>query len=128
MGVDIHLEVGPRVEGVPHETVLAAYRIVQEGLRNLRHAGAANAWVEVSRVRGELRVRVRDDGRGMRGGMPEAGGLGLVSMRERARLVGGTLRVTSPSRGGTSIEARLPVRASPRSAPPPGNPAPARGD
>ncbi|HEX6749542.1 MAG TPA: MASE1 domain-containing protein [Longimicrobium sp.] len=128
MGIAIHLEVGPRMERVPHDTALAAYRIVQEALRNVRHAGAANAWVKVSRVRRELRVRVRDDGRGMRDGPPAPGGLGLVSMRERARLVGGTLWVTSPSRGGTSIEARLPVRTFPLPAPPPGHPAPARGD
>jgi len=127
MRVEIHLEVGPRVERVPHDTSLAAYRIVQEALRNVaRHAGAANAWVTVSRARGELRVRVRDDGHGMGHAPPAFGGLGLVSMRERARLVGGTLRVTSPPRGGTCIEARLPVRAS-RSAAPPGSAASARG-
>jgi two-component system sensor histidine kinase UhpB len=111
MGVQIHLEVGRGAERIPHDTALAAYRIVQEALRNVaRHAGAANAWVAVSRGRGELWVRVRDDGRGMRSGPATAGGLGLVSMRERARLVGGSLRVTSPAAGGTCVEARLLVR------------------
>lgn len=114
-GVAVHLEVGPRAGRVPRDTALAAYRIVQEALRNVaRHAHAENAWVAVSRTGGELRVRVRDDGRGMNADLPVAEGLGLVSMRERARLVGGTLRVSSPPRGGTCVEARLPLRRLPR--------------
>lgn len=124
MGVEVSVHVGPRAERVSGETALAAYRIVQEALRNVaRHAGAAHAWVAVSRVGSELRVRVRDDGHGME--EPEAassgGGLGLVSMRERARLVGGTLRVFSPARGGTCVEARLPRHGLAAHAHPPGD-------
>jgi PAS domain S-box-containing protein len=117
MGVSVHLDVAPRADCVARETALAAYRIVQEALRNVaRHAAAENAWVAVSRGRGELRVRVRDDGRGMAAGARATEGLGLVSMRERARLVGGTLHVSSPAGGGTCVDARLPVRR-PRSNP-----------
>jgi PAS domain S-box-containing protein len=116
-GVAVHLDVGPRAGRVPRDTALAAYRIVQESLRNVaRHAHAANAWVAVSRAGSELRVWVRDDGRGMEAGPPVSQGLGLVSMRERARLVGGTLRVSSPPRGGTCVEAHLPLRGLPRAA------------
>ncbi|HEU0052536.1 MAG TPA: sensor histidine kinase, partial [Longimicrobium sp.] len=110
-GVSVHLAVGPRMDRVPLEPALAAYRIVQEALRNVsRHARAANAWVRVSCRGGELRVVVLDDGRGVDARDPQLEhGLGMVSMRERARMAGGTLRVRPRRGGGTRVEARIPL-------------------
>ena len=85
---------------------LAAYRIIQESLTNaVRHAGPASATVSLAWGDGQLRVDVRDTGRGAaaNGALPDVGvagaGHGLVGMRERAAAVGGTLEA-GPSRGG----------------------------
>jgi signal transduction histidine kinase len=88
---------------------LAAYRIVQEALTNVRkHAGpAATASVRVS-VGRAVEVEVRDDGRGA--AAPSDGhGLGLVGMRERAAVHGGTLAAGPATGGGFVVSARLPL-------------------
>lgn len=91
---------------------VAAYRIAGEALANAaRHAGARRCTL---RLHGgeELVVEVRDDGRGLEAadGTPaEGSGLGIPSMRERARDVGGTFALTSLPGAGTTVIARLPV-------------------
>ncbi|NUP50140.1 MAG: sensor histidine kinase [Catenulispora sp.] len=101
---------------VPPGVQVGAYRIVQEALTNtLRHARASSAEVLLRIDATQVRVRIRDDGRGgasARGGGPGgSGGQGLVGMRERATLLGGTLyagpRWDAP---GFEVEARLPIR------------------
>jgi signal transduction histidine kinase len=95
---------------LPPGVDLAAYRIVQEALTNaLKHAGAPTA-VTVSRTDGELRIEVRDRGAG-RGGRGNPGGHGLVGMRERAQLYGGTLEAHPAPGGGFVVRAVLPVPA-----------------
>jgi len=87
-----------------------AYRLVQEALNNAaQHSGAGRARVEVTENEDTLRVMVSDDGSGFD---PEAGGdgFGLVGMRERVSLAGGTLGLESISGRGTTIVARLPIR------------------
>ncbi|MBA3744534.1 GAF domain-containing sensor histidine kinase, partial [Sporichthya sp.] len=80
-----------------------AYRIVQESLTNvLRHSGATRASIVAGRNQHRLRIVVEDDGRGF--DRSAAGNrLGLRGMRERAELVGGTLRVDSEPGRGTSV-------------------------
>ena len=88
-----------------HEQTVV-YRVVQESLSNAaRHAQASRVRVELGRDHGRPVVRVSDDGRGF-GGEP-GDGLGLVGMRERARLAGGRLDVHSIAGRGTTIELRL---------------------
>jgi signal transduction histidine kinase len=89
---------------------VGAYRIVQEALTNtLRHARASAAEVLVRVDESEVRVRIRDDGRGVSSG--RGGGHGLAGMRERASLLGGTLRAgPRPDATGFEVDARLPVR------------------
>jgi signal transduction histidine kinase len=85
---------------------LAAYRIVQEALTNVRkHAGSAPATVTVRRFDGRLELEVRDEGPGASGG---GGGHGLVGMRERVALYGGELEVSNPPGGGHVVRARMP--------------------
>jgi len=98
---------GPPRE-IPANVSLSAYRIVQESLTNtLRHARATRADVDLRWTDGALLVEVTDDGTSapLAGG----GGAGLIGMRERARLVGGTLEAGPLPAGGFRVAARLPL-------------------
>jgi signal transduction histidine kinase len=101
----VHGHVAPLDPGVE----LTAYRIVQEALTNARrHARGAAVDVELEYSADALRVRVRDNGPGPPPGSP-AGGHGLLGMRERAAMVGGTLQVGPAPASGFLVEAVLPV-------------------
>jgi signal transduction histidine kinase len=73
-----------------------------------RHALAGAARLRVWTADGEVRAVVEDQGRGFDPG-GEAGGFGIVGMRERAEQLGGRLEVTSDSAAGTRVEAVLPL-------------------
>jgi signal transduction histidine kinase len=108
------LPVEAVVEGVPRPLPpgvdLSAYRIVQEALTNaLKHAGEASARVLVRYEADALEVEIVDDGRGMPGDGSPAGGQGLIGMRERVQLFGGTLDAGPKPGGGFLVRARLPV-------------------
>ena len=107
---DAGLPVELRVEGepaaLPAGVDLAAYRIVQEALANTaKHAGAAQAWVVVryDAARRGGRGRRRRPRRSAR--RRDGGGHGLVGMRERVALYGGTLDVGPPPRPAASASA-----------------------
>jgi signal transduction histidine kinase len=88
----------------------AAYRLVQEALNNAaRHGETDRAKVEAVESGEKLRLRVSDQGRGFDPG-ERADGFGLVGMRERVTLAGGTLELRSSPGEGTTIVAVLPVR------------------
>lgn len=88
---------------------LAAYRIAQEGLTNaLRHARATHAEVVLTYDESALVVEVIDDGAGVDPDRAGAGGHGLVGIRERTALYGGTIRLDPHEGGGTRLVARLP--------------------
>nr|WP_281366052.1 sensor histidine kinase [Janibacter cremeus] len=110
-GFDVTLDAPSDLEAVPREAGLAAYRIVQESLTNaIKHAGpGARVRVGVATTGDELRVEVRDDGRGA--AAPDDGrGHGLIGMRERAASASGTV-VTGPAPGGGyRVAAALPLR------------------
>jgi signal transduction histidine kinase len=91
---------------------LAAYRIVQEALTNIRrHAPGCAVDVELAFGDRDLRVRVRDNGPGVTSGThAPAEGHGLLGMRERATAVGGFFRAGSSHAGGFVVEAVLPVK------------------
>ncbi|MDL4776561.1 MULTISPECIES: sensor histidine kinase [Thermomonosporaceae] len=104
----LEVELVDESHAPPPEVGVAAYRIVQEALTNVvKHAGAAAVEVRLTRVRGDLVVRVADDGRGPAGGAP--GGFGVLGMIERARSVGGTLDAGACAGGGFAVVATLPV-------------------
>ncbi|MFI7436376.1 histidine kinase [Micromonospora haikouensis] len=98
-------EPGPLEEGV----ALTVYRIVQEALTNaLKHAGEATAVVRLTFGAAYLAVEVTDTGRGPAPGAVRVGH-GLVGMRERVGLYGGTLRAGARPGGGYRVYARIPV-------------------
>ena len=106
-GLAIELSM-PASTGLPPGVDLAAYRIVQEALTNaLKHARAATV-VDVQRHNGELRIEIRDQGPGS-SPQPNPGGRGLVGMRERAALYGGTVDAGPHPEGGFVVRARIPV-------------------
>jgi signal transduction histidine kinase len=115
------MEVHLTVEGDPVELSpgvdLAAYRIAQEGLTNaLRHSGATRADVLVRYAPDRLDVSVQDNGRGLAAnGHPpgHAPGHGLVGIRERVALYGGTLDLVPASSGGVRLAASLPLKEEP---------------
>jgi len=93
---------------------LAAYRIVQEALTNVRkHAGtAASATVHISYGEEALTVEVTDDGRGAATALSAVGaGIGLIGMRERVEIYGGQLTSGPREGGGYAVRAILPVVA-----------------
>ena len=96
-----------RVVSLDPGVQLTAYRIIQEALTNARrHAPGAAVDVELDYSSEALLVRVRDNGPG-----PDASGdgHGLLGMRERAAMVGGTLTVGRSPGGGFLVEAVLPI-------------------
>ena len=96
-----------------HAVAICLYRVAQECLRNLvKHSHASHARVNLSYAGGEIRLRIADDGRGFdREAARRTGGLGLASMEERLRLVGGTFAIVSAPGNGTQVEATVPWHA-----------------
>jgi signal transduction histidine kinase len=87
---------------------LSAYRIVQEALTNaLKHAPGSRLFLLVAYEEASVVVEVVDDGPGARGGPSQ--GHGLIGMRERVELFGGTLEVGTRAEGGFGVRARLPL-------------------
>jgi signal transduction histidine kinase len=103
-------------EGVPRlvhpDAALCVFRIVQEGLRNLqKHSGAGKALVDLRRTGNRLDVTVRDEGRGFAlKELRQKEGLGIRSMTERARLLGGKFEIHSEPGKGTIIKASVPLK------------------
>jgi PAS domain S-box-containing protein len=95
------------------EADLCVYRIAQEALRNVvAHAGASRAEVHLFRRDDDAEITIADDGRGFDAHDPERRkGLGLVSIAERAKLAGGTVRIETGLNQGTRVHATIPVRA-----------------
>ena len=106
--------VEARIDIVPSEldadVTLAVYRIVQEALRNIwQHAGATDVHLSLAPHQAGVRLVVEDDGRGFE--RPRVGtrrGLGLSSMEERTRLLGGTFTISSTPGHGTRVDVVLP--------------------
>jgi GAF domain-containing protein len=100
----------------------ALYRIAQEGLNNVvKHARATYAQLRLASEGGSTVLSLIDDGVGFTTSVEatgehaiQMGGLGLLTMRERATAVGGTIRVESSPGGGTTIEVTVPADAEPR--------------
>jgi signal transduction histidine kinase len=85
------------------------YRILQEALNNVaRHAGSPRAWVRLGVTASALELEIEDHGAGMPAITPGRG-LGLVTMRERAALIGGRIEFTRPREGGTLVTLRVPL-------------------
>jgi signal transduction histidine kinase len=88
------------------------YRIVQEALNNVaRHAGTRQAWVRLGFRPDALEIEIEDHGKGF-GDRSARRGIGLVAMRERAELLGGTIDFLTPEQGGTLVRLHVPIMKS----------------
>jgi PAS domain S-box-containing protein len=98
--------------GIPGDAALCLFRIAQEGLRNIkRHSGASKAEVRLEWQGEKLHLSVADRGRGFDAKKRSArDGIGIQSMQERLRLLGGQLEVHSRPMEGTRIDAWLPFK------------------
>ena len=107
-GIPVELRVEGEPEPLPPGVGLSAYRIVQEALTNtLKHAGPARAEVMIHYRDDELELEISDDGAG--NGKGEGPGQGLIGMRERVALYGGTLESGKRLDTGYLVRARLPL-------------------
>ena len=117
------LEEGTRAEfrmlgdrqSLSPEVELTLFRITQEALRNVqKHAQASKASVQVEFGDARVRITVRDNGSGFSppegmNSLAEVGKLGLIGMRERAQLIGGTLQIQSQLGSGTVVTVDVPM-------------------
>jgi PAS domain S-box-containing protein len=114
-GIKVELEVSPNFGRLREDVELALFRIVQESLTNIhRHSGSPRAKIILDRRSDYVTVEVSDTGRGTSGtklgtsrGMPFQVGVGISSMKERVKLIGGSLEIVSGT-SGTTVRARVP--------------------
>jgi len=109
--IDVRLTAELGEERVPFQTSICIYRVAVEALRNVsRHSGAASAVISLRRENGSLELRVSDSGKGFDvDAFRKGGGLGLVSIEERLRLLQGTCEIHSSPQKGTTLVARVPL-------------------
>ena len=107
--VDLHFEDVPA--SIPPDVSLCLFRILQEALHNaVRHSQCEHFEVRLRATGDTLELTVRDEGVGFDVEATRGFGLGLTSMRERLKLLGGDLFVESQPSRGTTIRARTPRR------------------
>ena len=105
-GLPVSVELDENLPQLAPEEELVVYRVAQESLTNvIKHAGASGAQLSLKRENGGVQLAVRDDGRGLNG----AGtGNGMRGMRERALLVGATLRIAPAVPRGVEVHLVIP--------------------
>jgi len=110
-GLSIAFEHHESPEPLPDDAALCLYRITQESLQNvIKHSAAHQVLVELTSDAASIRLVIVDDGKGFDSrSLDGKAGLGLVSMRERLRLVQGEIAIDSRPAAGTRIEVRVPL-------------------
>lgn len=116
-GIEVELQVSPRFGRLTREMELGLFRVVQESLVNIqRHSGSRTARIQLSRDAGMITLQVSDTGNGIpaaarkqNGTIPSAVGVGIPSMEERVKQIGGRLHIDSSSRG-TTVSVTIPPR------------------
>ena len=109
-GLALRLATVSLGSALPPEHELHLYRIVQEALTNVaRHAGATQVAIHLARRRRRVVLTIVDNGSGFDPAQPRLAGLGLTTMRERAEMMGGELRVRAVPGRGTTIHVTLPI-------------------
>jgi PAS domain S-box-containing protein len=108
-GIECQMSVPDTELAVDSERATALFRVFQETLTNVaRHSGATRVNIRLGQNAGDLFLEVQDNGRGMGNTNPNTGSMGILGMRERARLLGGGLEIASDSPGGTTIRVQIP--------------------
>ncbi len=118
LGLQVDFEHENVPNDIPSDVALCLFRISQEALRNIkRHSGTDHGEVRLEWIAGRLHLSVSDRGKGfnLHRGSPEIG-IGIRSMEERLRLVGGHLEVHSRPNEGTRIDAWVPLSVASRRA------------
>jgi len=113
--IAVQVELSPDLGRLPREMETAIFRMVQECLTNIhRHAESPSAAIRVDRLPHEVRIEVRDQGKGIRLGprsLPLRPGVGIQGMRERIHQLGGELEIRGESKG-TVVVAVIPIQGS----------------
>jgi PAS domain S-box-containing protein len=112
-GVEIDFAHDDRPLSLPPEVSLCLFRVLQEALHNaVKHSNVRHFHVQLRSASDEVHLTVADSGIGFDAETAMKGqGLGLISMRERMKLVEGTISIESRRMGGTTIIARVPLRS-----------------
>jgi signal transduction histidine kinase len=106
-GIVLHYEKPGTAFPLEGGVSVHVYRVLQEALNNVsRHSGAKEAWVRLKFLENALELEVEDHGKGIVA-EKNGRGIGLVAMRERAEIIGGTLELLQPARGGTTVRLRI---------------------
>ncbi|CAG0983713.1 partial serine/threonine-protein kinase RsbW, partial [Gammaproteobacteria bacterium] len=119
VNLDVQLDISNLEERLPAHVETALYRIIQEALTNVtRHAQATTVHLRLQRSGATVIARIEDDGRGFdvqhvfNGSLPKQG-IGLMGMRERATLLGGTFSLYSEPGHGTQVSIEIPLESGP---------------
>jgi two-component system sensor histidine kinase UhpB len=109
--IDLTVDADEGITDLPPDLALCLYRVAQEALQNVaRHAGATCVRVALARRAGGLALTITDDGHGFDLAAVRPGqGLGLSSLDERVRLVGGTLQIDTRPQWGTEVRVEVPL-------------------
>jgi signal transduction histidine kinase len=114
-GIKVELDLPPSLQRLPPDVEVALFRIAQEALTNVqRHSGSRRAWLSLRLSGDRVELEVRDAGRGpgaehsRRGSARRRHGVGLASMAERVRQLGGRFEFKSPQTGAT-VRAMVPL-------------------
>ena len=115
-GIEVELEISPRLGRMEPDVELALFRVVQESLTNIqRHSGSPKAKIRIERDPGKFTLEISDKGGGFSGSlrsrngkMPFGLGVGIPSMHERVALIGGQLDIESSS-SGTTVRVMIPA-------------------
>jgi PAS domain S-box-containing protein len=113
-GVEVELEISPRLGRMKPDAEMALFRVVQESLTNIqRHSGSLQAKIRIERNPGQITVEISDKGSGIPGNLRRQSGklslglgVGIPSMHERVKLIGGKLDIESSS-VGTTVSATI---------------------
>ena len=111
-GLALHYEKTGEPFAVETSAGVHIYRVLQEALNNVsRHSGASDAWIRLKYSPDSLELEVEDRGKGFVAEKMQRG-IGLVAMRERAELIGGTLTISPHPQGGATVRLQIPrIRA-----------------
>jgi len=115
-GIEVELEIAPRLGRMKPHAELALFRVVQESLTNIqRHSGSLKAKIRTERGPGKFTLEISDKGSGISGSLrrrngktPFGFGVGIPSMHERVALIGGELDIESSS-SGTTVRVTIPA-------------------
>jgi PAS domain S-box-containing protein len=115
-GIEVELEISPRLVRIKPESEMALFRVVQESLTNIqRHSGSPQATIRIARTQGMIALEISDKGSGIPGNLLRQNGklsfglgVGIPSMHERVKLIGGQLDIESSS-SGTTVKVTIPA-------------------